>query len=388
MNPVPVPGKPPTVTAVIAFLKAAGFQHSRYTESMSRGAGSGAFVRRSGFGRVAVFWNEGDGQFFHRMAQLGITDARGMPRDPQAAVRAQDYAEALASRYTVEVSGTWVFVSAREELPARPPRIPKAMIVRKALVAARVIEDVGQSSKVSVVDQPDHTRVAVGDDVTLPAVVASLTAEGWIFEQFKTVEHFGIKITGSAPDRRARLRKLRAVQAANECPSEPVPAPTKAETSEDSTVIYNGLQDGHVEVGSGGAPIYPPATARTLVEQSSEDQAAPAEEAPAVPDVPLDQEQPLERLYSGGTLYAPGVRVTYRARDGFWLHGVVQDVFATAHERKPAVRIMVDTRQVAPPRRPQRFMSDRPGKRRSDTSTGVLTVALDDKNLSLERTEQ
>ncbi|MEU5425221.1 hypothetical protein AB0H73_06385 [Streptomyces olivoreticuli] len=415
------PGKAPTVVAVVRFLKAAGFQTSLSSESMSRGASTGAYVRRLDTDGVSVNWNEGDGHFFQRMAQLGVTSAADMPKDPQAAARAQDYAEALAPRYNVKVSDTWLFVRARKELPIRPPGIPKAMTVRKALVAAKVIRNVGQSREVSVVDQPDHTRVAVADDVTLATVTAALDAEGWTFEQSETIEHFAIKITGSAPDRPARLRKLRASRTAaptpatSEHPRESTPPPTTGETPDApeeqpvpssteeppefrrgdrvrsrrtdggmGTVTGRGFQDGHIGVDIGGAQIFTPPAAWELVERAPEEpEAAEAQAAPvqAAPEVPLDQDESVQMYYApaGKTAYTPGMRITWRSLGLSWHHGTIQEIFLAAHTREPHVRFLEDSYEAAPPSKKNQFGIPYKRKVRRHAEPKTVTVPLNNR---------
>jgi hypothetical protein len=110
-------------------------------------------------------------------------------------------------------SGRWyVHVSRREELPTRPKGLPGA-----AAVARAMREDPRVRQEVDVVDQIDHVRVAVGNEDDIAPVREALTANGWTFEEpAPAVEHHLFHITGSAPDRPARLRKLRAQRLARE----------------------------------------------------------------------------------------------------------------------------------------------------------------------------
>ncbi|MCX4799638.1 hypothetical protein OG497_37925 [Streptomyces sp. NBC_01242] len=340
-------GNPPSVTAVIKFLKSAGFQHSYATESISEATGSGACVRAAGrhSGIVSVSWSEGDHDFVRRMSALGAVSASEVPEHPEARDHAREYAEALAPRYHVRVDGTHVYVSARPELPARPPTVPIATTVRKALAAAGVEEDSRRHGWLfRVVDQPDHTRVAVRSDETLAAVRSALEAEGWIFEQSETWQHYALKITGSTPDRPARLRALRAERAARP------PAPAVEEPP----------------------AVEPPAPAPAPVEPVA------AEEVQRTP-----------RHYSrSGVAYAVGMRVTYRDRTGFWRHGEIIEISPAPDGGERRVHFRVDAYQVAPARRAAKHMPNRPGKRcPSLDSDDVWVVALDDKDLGCERIE-
>ncbi|MFD8654973.1 hypothetical protein [Streptomyces mirabilis] len=362
MTDQPTAGNPPSVTAVIKFLKAAGFQHSRYTEAMRDDSGSGAKARSYSGGQVVVHWNEGDYDYRKRMGQLGITEPRDMPQHPDARTYAQEYAEALAPRYTVEISnGTDVYVTARETLPARPPGVPRAVSVRKALKAADV-----QHESVSAVDQPDHTRVAIRDEIALGPVRDALTAEGWIFEEFETLQHYGIKITGSTPDRPARLRKLRARREAR------------------AIELAGRAAVAKVEEG-----IRQTKAAEFLAAAAAEEVPQPQEpaSAPEGLEVPLDQDKPVPYAYSpSGVRYEPGMRATLRTRDGFWAHGVVEAVYLAAHTRAPHMRFMADAYQVAPRRRAPKYMDNKPGKRGpAPAHTTPWEIPLDNKDLSPER---
>lgn len=187
------PGTTPTQMTVLRLLKSAGFQVSRYVEAHSQAAPSGAKVAPAHKGAVSVHWNEGDGDFFDRMARLGITEVRDVPEHPKATEYAQAYAEALAPRYAVRVEGGRVYVSARDTLPARPKGVPRAARVRKALAEAKV-----PAARLYVVDQPDHTRVAVTDEDHMPAVREALAAQGWAFEESENWQHYVLKVTGPA----------------------------------------------------------------------------------------------------------------------------------------------------------------------------------------------
>lgn len=330
----PKPGNQPSVTAVIKFLKSAGFQHSRYTDAVSAPTGSGANVRAFGDGTVIVHWHEGDHDFFRRMTDVGAEHAADVPQHPQAEARAQEYADALAPRYTVKVSGTHVYVTARKELPARPAGVPTATTVRKALTAAGVASLTQANSRAfSVVDQPDHTRVAAFDAETLAAVRDALETEGWIFEESETSQHYTLKITGATADRPARLRKLRAERAATEA----APADQYAEQTK--------------EQQQAAAEPAPAPASRPAVAEEQPTAAEPASEAqPPVygPD---------------GRAYRIGQRVTFRTSDGFLYTGPITG-FGKEDGEGTTVTLNVDTRQVGPPSRVPKGMSARPGRAR------------------------
>jgi hypothetical protein len=115
------------------------------------------------------------------------------------------------------------------------------------------------------------------------------------------------------------------------------------------------------------------------VEEPQEAASAPAEDK-----VPFDQDKPLTHAYSpAGVRYEPGMRVTLRGRDGIWSHGEVTEVFEAAHTREPRLRFTVDAYQAAPPRRRQKWMDNKPGKRRSTEPRPALALVAD-KDLSPE----
>jgi hypothetical protein len=418
------PGGVPSVTAVIKFLKAAGFQHSRYTEAVSAPTGFGAYVRQHGPGEVSVSHREGDRSFFERMNKLGVTDVTDVPDDPEGPTRAQEYADALAPRYTVRIVGTSVYVRVRPELPARPKGVPRAPEVRTALIDAGITTSRGERDPFTVVDQPDHTRVAVGDEEAAEGIAKALRAQGWTFERFETIGHYGFTITGSTPDRRARLAELRHNRALNNAlakvradgavegypaPSEattaPAPEPTgpaygeptpEDELRDGDTVmnVHTGAQGIWKGFGMGSYLVKVMGSSyahtgagcwRFLSRPEPAEPATALAGASAEPEVPMDQEAPLTHAYGpGGTRYEPGMRVTLRASDGLWNHGEVTEVYAAAHTRKPHVRFMVDAYQAAPPRRRQKWMDNKPGKRRSTSRPHPIVAAVADKDLSPE----
>ncbi|MGW7100287.1 hypothetical protein [Streptomyces sp. NPDC054838] len=335
----PKPGGTPTVTAVIKFLKAAGFQHSRFTDARSKPTSSGFYVRESGRpGEVDVRWREGDHDYFQRMDALGLTDVADVPTSPHGEQIARQYAEALAPRYNVQVSGGSVYVTARAELPARPKGVPRATLVRKALEHAGITD----YRAATVVDQPDHTRIAVADDIHLESVTDTLHAQGWIFEQSETHQHYALKITGSTPDRRARASKQRAQQTRQ---AQPEPAREQ-----------------------------PQAPATEPVQAPDSPQAVPA------------PPQPMARAHSRtGTPYTPGARVTYRTRDGFWRHGTVTELFNDPETGQPKLRFTEDAYQAAPARRTPQGMDNHPGKLRPAAGDKTWAVAVDDKDLGPDR---
>jgi hypothetical protein len=511
-EPAPRPGGEPSVTAVIKFLKSAGFQHSRYLEARSTPVPSGFYVREDkvvlGQKRVSVFYREGDADFFKRMNQGGYTDVTDVPADPKAEQRAREYADALSPRYAVELSGTHVYVTAREELPARPKGVPTAATVRAALKAAGVGRRANFSDAYRVVDQPDHTRVAVmDDDEHLKPITDALTAEGWTFEQFETTQHFGIKITGSAPDRAARVRKLRAARAqAEQPPATPEPEGLteqqqaaldhmranggKAESGQGFTVTtlrvlerqglctlesWMGIESLHggklseswvatlTDAGWGAhprpqEPTYKPGDTVTHVKLGgtwtveavgvtvgfsspsgvSHDEtgvtarnnatgqaftALPRVWAPAAQEVPQEPvsspqdpkepasdtcsvcgredcandvcgtepvtaptERPTVHYNRSGQSFRVGTRVTYRDRTGFWNHGPITSI-EPGEDGRMKVTFTADAMQVAPARRPVKFVSNKPGRRSTVSNPHPWTVDLDDKDLTREKTD-
>jgi hypothetical protein len=127
-----------------------------------------------------------------------------------------------------------------------------------------------------------------------------------------------------------------------------------------------------------------------LLERAPEAPAEPVVEpqeaasAPAEDDVPLDQDKPVTHAYGpAGVRYEPGMRVTRRGRDGMWEHGEVTEVFEAAHTREPRLRFTVDAYQAAPPRRKQKWMDNKPGKRRSTEPRSAIALVAD-KDLSPE----
>jgi hypothetical protein len=370
MTDQPTAGNPPSITAVIKFLKAAGFQHSRYRGSMSAPEGFGFYVSSANPREVEVRHREGDHAYEKRMRKLGITDHAKMPTDPDRARRIAEYAEALAPRYTVEnFSGHSLYLKAREALPARPKGVPKAATVSKALMAAGVThypdgstDVVGHAGYIwvaSAVDQPDHTRIAVFEERFLDAVRAALTAEGWVFEESENSAHYIIKITGSTPDRPARLRKLRQQREARAIELAGREAVAKVEAGIEQEKAAQAAEEAeHLEVQPDEVPRH-----------------EPQEPAPA------------PAAYSrAGVGYRVGMRVTYRDNSGFWRHGEVLKIEPdeTGVRR---VHFRQDAYQVAPQRRAPKYMANNPGKRREEVTPHtdpVRVVALDDKDLSPE----
>ncbi|MFI1796613.1 hypothetical protein ACH427_04535 [Streptomyces sp. NPDC020379] len=354
MNSIqPRPGGQPTITAVIRCLKDAGFQHSRYTETHRARTRSGFYVRKFGRTGVTVVHREGDADFFDRMHRGGYTDVTEVPDSPMKLVHVREYADVLASRYDVHVESGALYLSARSELPARPKGVPTAAQVRTALADAGITAPSGALPPFTVLNQPDHVRVAVANEDVLDRAVEALASEGWVFEQSETSQHFAIKITGATPDRRERVRKLRAARAERAAhedgPEEPVPA----------------------------AEAPQPAAAASQEPVS----------APEVPVAPPARPQLAPRHYSrSGVAYAVGMRVTYRDRSGLWRHGQITAIKPNV-DGQQQVHIAVDAYQAAPPRRAQPLMSNKPGKRHTDISTGTLIVALDDKDLMREQTD-
>lgn len=318
----------PSVTAVIGLLKSAGFQCSRYTESRNQPASSGATVRDIG-NTISVHWQEGDADFFERMSKGGYADVTDVPEHPLAADYASEYATVLSCRYHVEQNGTRLYLTGRDELPARPKGLPYAAAVRRALREAGIDTDT-----YSAADLHSHTRLAVTDEDALPAVLAVLEEQGWIIgEQGETWQHIYLKITGSAPDRPARLRKLRAArEAAQEQPAAPQ---------------------------------------------------APQTQPEPVQDVPAPAARPERHYSASGAAYAVGGRVTYRTPDSLWWHGEITKI-EPGEDGALQVHFTVDAYQVAPPRRRSRHLAQRPGKRRTITPESHV-VALDDKDLTPEQ---
>ncbi|MET7363206.1 hypothetical protein ABZS76_32880 [Streptomyces sp. NPDC005562] len=350
----PKPGGKPSVTAVIKFLKEAGFAHSRYTDSKSAPTAFGFYVRDHGLKGVSVMHREGDHTFFERMARLGLTDVAQVPDDPNADAIAAEYADALTPRYHVEnTGGGHLYLTAREWLPARPHGVPTATQVRAALKNAGVSARPDHGA-FRVVDQPDHTRVAVLDGERLDAVVKTLTAEGWTFEQFETSHHHGIKITGAAADRRERLAALKArreQQAPAHAPEGDVPIPAQDFTPE--------------QVSS----------ARQLLAEREEPQEPT--EAPKSPQPGL---RGARRAF-----YTRGTRVTYRTTDGFWMHGTVKE----AHPQNGSVLIAFDTRQVAPANRPNYpGHTPTPGRPHTISPADKRKLNADDKRLTLSKEQR
>jgi hypothetical protein len=366
--PEPTAGNPPTVTAVIQFLKACGFQHSRYTESMSSPTGFGFYVtqeRGRGQHRVRVTHREGSAGADARMRKLGLTDFAKLPKDPEREARLKEYAEALSPRYTVESFGGYtLYLTPRESLPVRPKGVPRADVVMKAFVAAGVVQftdgRVGHEEVVSAANQPDHTRLAVFEEGSLDAVREALTAEGWIFEDGpENIGHWVIKITGSMPDRPARLRKLRQQREARAIEEAGNAAVAKIEAGIEQEKAAQAAEE--VE--------------RLEVQPDEVPRHEPQEPAPA------------PAAYSrAGVGYRVGMRVTYRDNSGFWRHGEVLKIEPdeTGVRR---VHFRQDAYQVAPQRRAPKYMANNPGKRREEVTPHtdpVRVVALDDKDLSPE----
>jgi hypothetical protein len=111
----------------------------------------------------------------------------------------------------------------------------------------------------------------------------------------------------------------------------------------------------------------------TLVERAA-DRPEPQEptEAPAAPQ---------EGVYSAaGVYYRPGIRVTFRTVDGWWMHGTVTAVDPAAR----TVTLDADLKQIAPMKRPMyKGQPLRPGRMQPGEGTWIRSA--DDKNLTLTK---
>jgi hypothetical protein len=337
------PGGAPTVTAVIKFLSAAGFQHSRYGDNPDR-ISSGARAQSHRDGVVRVTWREGFEDFVRRMNALGVQEPKDVPEHPKKAGYLKEYAEALAPRYRVEVSHGAVYVHRREELPARPPKVPTAVTVRKALAAAGIRGKI--SAPYSVVDQPDHTRVAVFDDTHLDAFRKALAAEGWTFTEGETWQHFAIKITGATPDQAARRRKLRQERASRAAVAK----------------VEKGIRREKAAAAQ-EAPAPAPAPVAT------EEPATPTQE-------PEGQPVRISRCGPDGRRWWQGQRVVFKTRDMFLYSGEIAEF--GEQDGESTATVLMDTRRAAPASRPM-YKGDPnlPGKARpiSPPEEWVLPLA-------------
>lgn len=355
-------GGKPSVTAVIKFLKSAGFQHARYTESHSQPKPSGFSVRQHSGGEVSVHWQEGDDDFFKRMGTLGLTDVAQVPEHPNAERFATEYADALTPRYTVRAMGDTLYLTARETLPARPKGVPTAPTVRRALQAAEVTP-YATSWHVTVVDQPDHTRVAVKDSETLKAVRDALTAEGWLFEEFETLQHWALKITGSMPDRRQRVAKLRQRREAR------------------AIELAGRAAVAKVEEGIRQAKAAQEAEERPPTGQRLEFVHLPAKAAAEI--AAAEEAEPTPHAYdSKGRRWQQDQRAEFKTVDGFLYAGVIVGFGEEGGEKTATV--LVDTRRIAPASRAM-YKGDprRPGKPRPVDPPEVRTFPLDKLNKPL-----
>ncbi|MDQ1041505.1 hypothetical protein QFZ75_008007 [Streptomyces sp. V3I8] len=380
-SPRPAAGKPPSVTAVIKFLKSAGFQHARYAESLSQGGAAGAKVRAHHMGKVSVTWSEGDKEFFRRMADLGHTSVAGVPVHPDTEQHAREYAEALSPRYSVHIhDGTTVYLDARETLPVRPKGVPTAITVRKALAAAGAARASEMFMVVSVVDQPDHTRVAVLEGERLDAVRKALEAEGWTFETGEAIEHYFIKITGSTPDRPARLRKLRAARAAKE-ERKSVEAKflqrvraADAPQKEPSPVgSYVAWAEGPQERTEHGYVMAERDSEALVLGLDGGFRQMPAD----IPETVSEEPQAPAAVRDGkGRVFRVGQRVSLRTRDGFLEFGEITE-FGKLDDGTQTLTFTADTRQLAPISRPIKGVPPRREKIRPIDPPRISRVALD-----------
>jgi hypothetical protein len=314
------PGGNPTVVHVAAHLNRAGFKLARYTGRMG-GSGAGAKVSKAGIrNAISVSWREDWDSVDRRLSRLGLSadDFGKLPPHPEEEQRIRDYAAALAPRYAVEVSqyrtvGGWVstslYVTRREELPIRPKGLPGA-----AAVARAMREDPRVAEEADVVDQIDHVRVAVGDEDDIAPVREALAANGWTFEEpAPAVEHYLFHITGSAPDRPARLRKLRAERAA------------KAEAEQyDADDNPLGIHD------------------EDEIEEAPQEAASAPEEAEEKPQAAL-----VPYAYdSKGRSWRQGQRAEFKTVDGFLYAGEIVGFGEEGGEK--TATILADTRRGAP----------------------------------------
>ncbi|MEU6362165.1 hypothetical protein [Streptomyces albidoflavus] len=387
--PAPRPGTTPDVTSVIQLLKGAGFQHSRYTESRHQAQGSGFYAEAGTNGGVRVRFREGDHDFFQRMSEGGYTDVTDVPKSPLAQTRAAEYAEVLGARYAVHNDGTTVHVSARDQLPPRPKNLPTPSTVRAALTAA--LPPAGIRERYRVVQQPDHTLVALADDDVLAEVTEALTAECWTFTVSETSQSYHIKITGATPGRAARVRALRAARNAQQptTPAAPEPQPETPEPTPSADLrkgdrvanIHTGQEGtwggrsplGGWTVNDSGAPLNFPYGEDhwRLVERAPAQEPTPAPAAPATPPPGIHDPDT-------GRRYAVGTPVTWHG-GGFWDHGEVTGIDTEAR----TVTVRFTSQQVAPAPRRTPGATSKPGKlRQTEPRESVVAV---NKNLSYRK---
>ncbi|QDN94937.1 hypothetical protein FNV58_00995 (plasmid) [Streptomyces sp. RLB1-9] len=343
-NPAPAakgkPGGNPTVVHVAAHLNRAGFRLSRYTGRMGDNRGGAKVTRSPRFDvpSVSVNWREDYDSADRRRAKLGLDDFAMLPVHPEEEQRIRDYAAALVPRYAVEVEqyrpgGPWsLVVTRREELPVRPKGLPTA-----SSVAQVMRETTRESWGSDVVDQVDHIRIAIGDEDDVAPVREALTANGWTFEEpAPAIEHYLIHVTGSTPDRPARLRRLRAERAAREIELAGREAVAKVE---------EGIGQEKASQEAASAP-----------QEVEED----AQEAPAS----IPEPEPVPYAYdSKGRSWRQGQRAEFKTVDGFLYGGEIVGFGEEGGEKTATIR--VDTRRGAPAsRRMYKGDPNLPGKPR------------------------
>ncbi|WP_428957877.1 hypothetical protein [Streptomyces sp. cg35] len=389
--PAPAPGKAPTVVSVAKFLRTAGFQLSRYTGRMGDTPG-GAQVRDSNTiggnsGHVSVRWVESFTESNNRRLTLGLDSFNDLPENESAARRLQDYADALRPRYQVETSGRTLYLAARQDVAPSPNGVPTAAAVRRALDEAGI--NLSGKYRIAVVDQPDHTRIAVEAEADLDGVRQALQANGWAHQdQSPAVEHFVIHITGPAADRRERLAALKAQRA--EQIAQQTQDEVSAESAAEETAERTQEQQAPADLNEGCTcrPANP-----TVVDSwypshrpSCGVWSKPEPQEPA--GSPTAPQETVQRHYSRtGKAFRVGMRATYRDRSGLWEHGEIQSIEPDA-DGVQRVTLLADAYQAAPRRRPDKHMPNKPGKRRNHTTPRPITVALDDKDLTAEQTAQ
>lgn len=318
-------------------LRAAGFRKSQSSSSRITG---GYKVRgfSSAHQEAHVTWVEGLAEAEERRKEARVHHHADLPPSPDETEHLLAYADVLRDFYRVRVSDRALTIEPLPEPPLQGRGRPRAPAIRLLLEENGIPLYTGQgyarSSGCAVVQHPLDVYVRVtpwhGDttedlDAACDLVAQALDADGYTYTRTVDIEGGVFRVTGRPARAARRTRPAQPAADVTEAPPVPVASPV----------------------------------------------------APKNPSVPLDQPQPLDSYRDPAmprVVYAKGVPVTFRSRDGFLYHGTVEAVYQAAHTRAPYVCAAFTSMQVAPAARSRHNPDPQPGPARPVNEVWELPV--------------
>ncbi|MGW7100298.1 hypothetical protein [Streptomyces sp. NPDC054838] len=205
------PSAAPTLMSVSRFLAKAGFKRS--VQSAERTTG-GFKVATSLRGSVSVSYVESLDDSIERRIKAGLADFSKLEEAPQTSECIAAYADALSARYTVDVYGSSITVSALPNKPkaakGRPTAKEVEQVLRDGGVPASYSSGPSNHHGASTVQEADHVRVQVCPwgvagsftpealDKAARTAESALTGAGYAFTRKDTIFGSVIKVTGKA----------------------------------------------------------------------------------------------------------------------------------------------------------------------------------------------